>query len=1603
MKETNKYLTILMFCLLGMGCAHAQYYVNMVPGVTYIDGCEHPTGIIYDDGGPTGCYSSHFSGFVVISTPSPSIITLTGSYNTEVNNDYIYVYDGELANGNALTSRLSGNGTISVTSTTGILSIYFGSDITDNHDGLALTYSCTAANPDCTNKPRNLHVTQIADNSIQMHWTAANPYGQFLLDVDGVSTTVTGTIHTLTGLSPGSTYSLMLSSIEDQDEACCALKRRIRTRCNPLSEEDLPYSYGFNDAAGNYYNNTIDNCWTRLSDGAARVNPLWPTSGNCYMELKSLYPDNSAILVMPEYVDSLSKTYVSFYLCNGPDGQSGTVEVGVMSDPLDSTTFVPVGTASNHHSSFEHRYISLEDYTGAGHYVAFRVNGRAEDIYLENVSLDLLPQCPMVDLEEILEAYPTSVVVSWRMASPSIALPTGFEVSATLWGSNTPEVTTTTTNTSIILSGLQPYRRYIITVGALCQDSLLGQTTSAVAKTTDLCAGMSSLSGYGISSIQGVPVTTNRANSACQTIYTASQLQTMGVTAGLIDRISYDWIAVDEDKDFSIFIGTTDQQQYESSNMITSGMREVYSNLLMMGTSGTRIYNFSRPLYWDGICNLVVTTLFSQPANTPQNSSQCYAYSSTFNNNRTLHYGRNSNAITAEELSDLNCQFSIAQPDVTFHSCASSGNCVMPTVMIDSVGFHEVSLAWSSDSTTRSWNVTYKKELDNTWHNVVSNTTATHCRITYLQPGTHYTFRVTAVCDDNQAYAETSITTPCRSYGFLYDDLYADNVICYSGSFDNPQQTQGVMDYGYRHPTSRHTVHHDHRETDPRTGGLLHTVPEGHCSSVRLGNWLTGAQAESITYTYLVDTNDYDLMLLKYASVLQNPDHTADEQPRFTFNITDTAGNNISLCYNADFVANTDLGWNSAPNDVLWKDWTAVGVDLGPLHGQTIHITLTTYDCDQGGHYGYAYYVLDLDNKSIQSTSCSTTENTLYAPAGFGYRWYSSGNPNNTLSTADTLNISHQGNYYCELSYLGAPNDSAHADCHFTLHAVTGERYPFARFTPEGLDSSTCTHTWMRMRNRSITTSDIDRTDSIADGCESYLWEFDDGSTSTEANPRHAFSPGYHTVTLIAMLAGGSCADTAHETFYIASHCLHYDTIYRILCVGDTLTIFGTMITSAGEYHLDSIVNSDSMILRTLFLSSLPKSYDTVTHTVCGSYFWPQSTGTYSETGFYNDTLINAVGCDSIITLDLTIMPAYDLHFYDTIYEGDTVFFEGEAYAHPGEYAYSFATVDSCDSTRTLHLLWRYLVQDTLTDSLCEGLEYHFADTILRTAGLYIDTILTSHYPEPDTLRWLTLVIVPLPEVSLSSSPICDDPPHYTLEALSDMPVFRWSSMPEDPTITYLSNSIITANPELRTRYAVYVDYRERRLCPVGDSIVLGPIDTVWAHIEISPTCLLGDQRKLTAYSRGSGDVDHWEWYVWYDMAAPFLYDTTSNVVLDVPSYVDSLRLALVANNDFCADSDTVAVPILKSELFFPTIFTPNLSTNNVFRAYYADICNFEIWIYDRRGDLVYHSTDINKGWDGTHDGTPCMQNAYVYKCRYTEVTNPGGYRTRTGTVVLVR
>jgi gliding motility-associated-like protein len=110
------------------------------------------------------------------------------------------------------------------------------------------------------------------------------------------------------------------------------------------------------------------------------------------------------------------------------------------------------------------------------------------------------------------------------------------------------------------------------------------------------------------------------------------------------------------------------------------------------------------------------------------------------------------------------------------------------------------------------------------------------------------------------------------------------------------------------------------------------------------------------------------------------------------------------------------------------------------------------------------------------------------------------------------------------------------------------------------------------------------------------------------------------------------------------------------------------------------------------------------------------------------------------------------------------------------------------------------------------------------------------------------------------------------------------------------------------------------------------------------------------------------------------------------------------AVNDFnCIATDEVCVEVTANyNMYIPNIFTPNADgKNDVFTVFGTGFTKIEITVFDRWGEKLHTTTDINKGWDGTFKGVLAKEDTYVYKVNFT--TLDGKKHTKTGHVTLLK
>lgn len=105
-----------------------------------------------------------------------------------------------------------------------------------------------------------------------------------------------------------------------------------------------------------------------------------------------------------------------------------------------------------------------------------------------------------------------------------------------------------------------------------------------------------------------------------------------------------------------------------------------------------------------------------------------------------------------------------------------------------------------------------------------------------------------------------------------------------------------------------------------------------------------------------------------------------------------------------------------------------------------------------------------------------------------------------------------------------------------------------------------------------------------------------------------------------------------------------------------------------------------------------------------------------------------------------------------------------------------------------------------------------------------------------------------------------------------------------------------------------------------------------------------------------------------------------------------------------CSGSDAVVITAANcSALFFPSAFTPNGDgLNDAFGALgnTAQASDFLLQVFDRYGNKVFSSHDVNKKWDGQYKGKHPLQGNYVWQVSYT--LNGRQYH-QSGSLLLIR
>jgi hypothetical protein len=200
-------------------------------------------------------------------------------------------------------------------------------------------------------------------------------------------------------------------------------------------------------------------------------------------------------------------------------------------------------------------------------------------------------------------------------------------------------------------------------------------------------------------------------------------------------------------------------------------------------------------------------------------------------------------------------------------------------------------------------------------------------------------------------------------------------------------------------------------------------------------------------------------------------------------------------------------------------------------------------------------------------------------------------------------------------------------------------------------------------------------------GASSYVWTTPQGVTgsSTGTNIGLIFSPSFQTGT-ISVTTQNNCGQSTPFSVVINQHLQSSTTLNITTC--DPYSFNGQTYAQSGSYVYQgtTVWGCDSSV--TLNLTITPTLTNNIEANACGSYPWNGQT--YWTSGVYTDSLQSIAGCDSIVTLNLNVYPIAAIVIDSTVLDSFT--WNGIDYATSGSYTQFFTSIHGCDSSVTINL-----------------------------------------------------------------------------------------------------------------------------------------------------------------------------------------------------------------------------------------------------------------------------------------------------------------------------
>ena len=300
------------------------------------------------------------------------------------------------------------------------------------------------------------------------------------------------------------------------------------------------------------------------------------------------------------------------------------------------------------------------------------------------------------------------------------------------------------------------------------------------------------------------------------------------------------------------------------------------------------------------------------------------------------------------------------------------------------------------------------------------------------------------------------------------------------------------------------------------------------------------------------------------------------------------------------------------------------------------------------------------------------------------------------------------------------------------------------------------------------------------------------------------------------------------------------------------------------------------------------------------------------------------------------------------------------------------------------NILWYTAHKDTMIGSKFApvpntnivGETFYYATQTVKGCISPLDSMKITVYPTPSITMSENVVVCPHESATLKST---------NTDALA---YYHWFPS------TYLSDTVsavVVVRPETNIHYTLVA------------SNMFGCTDTARVAVTVKAGAVLEAGDSATIYPGEKYQLNaatNCTYITWF----PSTGLSDAHITNPVASPLVSTRYIATGMTEFgCKVKDSIDIRVSKETLLdLPNAFTPGSGSNSKFKILKRGIADLKSFsVYNRWGQKVFETANIDEGWDGSFNGKPQLFGVYVYEV--IAVTSSGEDFVKTGNVTLIR